>query len=177
MFFDGFTWQVGATFFAAAVAGCVAGVIGWRQVDIARASMEIAKAQALTARLTQRGALFQKRFEVYLVVQSYLNTALHGDAFALIDFNDKLRKLNAEVRFLFPQSVGNVVNQAFETADEFVELRTRHQLDGSGATEERIRRLRKQLREIVIALPDIMGDEMKLFSGEGTSLSFPDPGF
>ena len=37
--------------------------------------------------------------------------------------------------------------------------------------------LRKQLREIIIALPDVMGEEMKLYSGEGTHLTFPDPGF
>lgn len=175
--FDGFTWQAGATFFAAAVAGTVAAIIGWRQVGIARASMEVARAQSLTARLAQRGALFEKRFATYMMVQSYLNTALHGDALALIDFNDKMRKLNAEVRFLFPKSVEAVVNDAFARADEYAQIRIAAQHDSSAETAERLARLRKQLREIVIALPDVMGEEMKLYSGEGTSLSFPDPGF
>jgi hypothetical protein len=177
MIFDNFTWQAGATFFAAAVAGTVAAIIGWRQVGIARAAMEVAKAQSLTARLAQRGALFEKRFAAYMTVQSYLNTALHGDAFALIDFNDKMRKLNAEVRFLFPKSVETVVHDAFAKADEYAEIRSTTQHDSSAEGAERSSRLRKQLREIIIALPDVMGEEMKLYSGEGTHLTFPDPGF
>ena len=71
-----FTWQVVATF--AAVVGAT--IIGLKQVGIAkgqaetaRAAMEVAKAQALTARLMQRGNLFDKRFEVYLAVRAYLS--------------------------------------------------------------------------------------------------------
>jgi hypothetical protein len=174
MFFDGFTWQVGATFCAAIAAG----IVGLRQVGIAdgqraiareqaataKAAMEVAKAQALTARLAQRSALFERRLTVFQTIQDYVRVGQKGDAFALVDFNSRLDKTITETRFLFPTNVGSAINDLISVVDEYTEMVHVRQFDSSKEIEDRTRLLRNQLRGSVTSLADIMGDEMKLYS-------------
>lgn len=181
-----FSWQAFATLFTGIVAAAGAITIGLKQVGIARrqaeiadgqrliasgqaataqAAIEIAKAQALTARLAQRGNLFERRLKVYTTVQDYLQIALRGKFDGLVDLTPRVRDALNEARFLFPETVSNAFLEAFELADECA-LMIEDRRDGTKKAIEdpdRLRELRHKLRDILGSLSKTMGDEMVLF--------------
>lgn len=187
---DTFTWQVAATFFAAAIAGVVALVIGLRQVgiadgqrliakeqaDTAKAAIEVVRAQALTARLAQRGALFDRRFEVYEAVQNYLVTSLDGKLDELFSLDKGIRSALSKSRFLFPETVELAFQAALMLADECAQLAYSRRTNPTDHNSARLKEVRQAMFRILSSLKDTMGEEMRLYiTQEPTTIVTPPP--
>lgn len=173
IYMDTFNWQVVATFFAAG--GAV--IVGWRQVGIAdgqraiaasqaataRAAVQVAEAQALTARLAQRGNLFEKRLKVYNTVEDYIRSGLNGAPDALIELNPEVNNALNTARFLFPEHAVRSILDIFAAADECADMRHDDRTEMSGESSKRLRQLRAELRSALADLSKRMGDEMQLY--------------
>jgi hypothetical protein len=179
---DSFTWQVAATFCAAA--GAVA--VGWRQVgiarlqaDISKSSMEIARAQAFTARLAQRIALFEKRFAVYQAVQAYISLSLAKSGLTLSQGDQeyqedqtKIWKARHQSYFLFSEKTRQSIDEACDLADAFVATNGQQSLFPSPEEDKRMKRERQAARlELISVLKNLNGrmrDEMAVTESDAT---------
>jgi hypothetical protein len=188
---SGFTWQVAATFFAAMCAIA----IGLRQVGIAkrqaeiadgqraiaagqaetaRLAIEIAKGQAATARIAQRSNLFDKRFEVYQAVQTYIAIALQQGGLVVrqgknefADDKGKIYVALQKARFLFSETARASIDDACALADEFAmavaEIPLFPEFETKEQRSSRLHVKQMELIDVLRSLSDRMGDEMKLY--------------
>jgi hypothetical protein len=166
-------WQPLATLATGFMAAGAAWFIARRQLQITRfqaeiseRAAEIAAGQARTAELARRAALFDRRFEVYSVVQHYLSFSLapkRTDEFTLPpqEVFDRLRTALSQARFLFPLTVRLAIDAAFELADM---LDTFSASATSDEDRDKARLLRKELRSKLNTLADEFGDEMRLYA-------------
>lgn len=169
-----FTWQVAATFCAAA--GAVA--VGWRQVgiarlqaDIAKSAMEIAKAQSFTARLAQRIALFEKRFAVYQAVQAYISLSLAESGLNISQGDQeyqqdraKIAKARHQSYFLFSEKTQRSIDEACDLADQFILKNGQQYLFSTPEDDKRLGDERQSARlDLISVLKNLnmrMRDEM-----------------
>jgi len=179
IYMDSFTWQVAATFFAAACALAV----GWRQVgiakaqaDTARASMKVSESQAATARLAQRVALFEKRFAVYQSVQVYISLALEESGLKINQGDHEFKKDRRKIWvarhqsfFLFSEATRLKIDEACNMADRFSMINGEQSLfptpEDDKMRDEKRQKARLELIGVLKALSGRMGEEMNLTEG------------
>ena len=172
-----FTWQAFATLVTGVAATGGAIFIGTRQLAINRAQVKvaagqarIANIQAVTARMAQRSALFEKRYAVYTAIQDYIRKSMYvkNEDWMTLPL-EPLQEALQKARFLFPPSVRSSLADALDAADEFAETTHDLQKNGPYPSRDDPRRVnrsakRKIVRERLNALSELMGEEMRLYS-------------
>jgi acyl-homoserine lactone acylase PvdQ len=167
-------------------------LLGFRQLKLLHQQLKVTEQQATIAdrqagilahqvevdRAKLRADLFDRRLEVYQACKAYIRVALsyQVDDTKLLEASAVLASQLEQAEFLF---AGEVRERLRTTIDEATELQAAREevaelrrADPAADTPEatklnetmnRVRQLRKHLRETLPSLADAMGEEMKLF--------------